>query len=163
MDEKNCEILQLLHANARCSLTTISKKVGLSIDSVNKRINKMIENKIFWPSILMRHRYCGFNNVVEVKIKLRNLDKKDENKRFISFLKEHPRVTEVFAIAGEWDLTIVLLAKNAIEQGKITQQIRTKFGKIINSWSESLTITAHKFEDYNFKRLFFEEVEDIDD
>ena len=39
------------------------------------------------------------------------------------------------------------IAKNAIEQGKI-----------INSWSESLTITAHKFEDYNFKKLFLEDL-----
>ena len=159
IDEKNCIILQILHQNSRTPLTKIAKEVGLSIDSVNKRINKMIENKIFWPSILMRHRYCGFNNVVEVKIKLQNLDKKEEYQKFIAYLKEHPRVTEVFSIAGEWDLSLILIARNAIEQGKITQQIRSKFGKIISSWSESLTITAHKFEDYNFKRLFLEDID----
>jgi len=157
IDEKNCEILQILHKNSRTSLTEISKKVGLSVDSVNKRIQKMIDNKIFVPSIIMRHRYAGFNNVVDVKIKLHNLDKKEEYDKFISYLKEHPRVTECFSIAGEWDLSIVIIAKNAIDQGKITYEIRSKFGKIINSWSESLTITAHKFEDYNFKRLFLED------
>lgn len=158
IDSRNCEILQLLHQNSRTSLTDISKKVGLSIDSVNKRINKMIKNKIFVPSILLRHRYCGFNNVVEVKIKLQNLDETEQFKKFIAFLKEHPRVTEVFSIAGEWDLSIVIIAKNAIEQGKITYEIRSKFGRVISSWSESLTITAHKFEDYNFKKLFLEDM-----
>ena len=158
MDEKNCEILKILHKNSRTSLTEISNSVGLSIDAVNKRIQKMIEHKIFAPTVLLRHRYCGFHNVVEIKVKLQNLDKEEEFTRFISYLKEHSRVTEVFSIAGEWDMTIVLLARDAIEQGKITQKMRTKFGKIIASWSESLTITAHKFEDYDFKRMFLEEV-----
>ncbi|MBN2881024.1 winged helix-turn-helix transcriptional regulator [Candidatus Woesearchaeota archaeon] len=158
IDEKNCQILQILHKNSRASLTEISKKVNLSVDSVNKRIQKMIESKIFSPSIYMRHRYYGFNNVVEVKLKLHNLDCETDYNHFISFLKEHPRVTEVFSIAGEWDLSIVIIARDAIEQGIITQKIRSKFGKIINSWSESLTITCHKFEDYNFKKLFFEKV-----
>lgn len=158
IDSKNCEILQILHKNSRTSLTEIAKKVGLSIDSVNKRIQKMIENKIFSSTIIMRHRYCGFNNVVEVKIKLQNLHEKEEYERFINFLKEYPRVTEVFSIAGEGDISMVFITKNALEQGKITHEIRTKFGKIIGSWSESLTITAHKFEDYNFKKLFLEEI-----
>lgn len=156
LDEKNCEILQILHKNCRASLTEIAKKVKLSVDSVNKRIQKMIKNNIFAPSVIIRNRYCGFNNVVEVKIKLQNLNEKEEFKKFISFLKEHPRVTEVFSISGEWDLSIVIIAKTAIEQGEITQEIRSKFSRIINSWSESLTIRAHKFEDYNFKRLFLE-------
>ena len=157
IDEKNCRILQILHQNSRTSLTNMAKKVGLSVDSVNKRIIKMIENKVFIPSIILRHRYNDFNNVIEIKIKLQNLDETEAHKRFISFLKEHPRVTEVFSVAGEWDLSIVILAKNALEQGKITAEIRSKFGKLIDSWEESLTITAHKFEDYNFTKLFLEE------
>lgn len=156
LDLKNTLILQKLHKNSRVSLTEISKSVGLSVDSVNNRIQKMLENKIFSPSIFMRHRYCGFNNVVEVKIKLQNLDKKEEFNKFISFLKEHPRITEVFGISGEWDLSMVFIAHDSIEQGRISQDIRIRFGKIINSWSESLTITAYKFEDYDFKRLFFD-------
>ncbi len=157
IDEKNCEILQILHRNSRTSLSEIARTVGLSVDAVNKRIHKMIDNKVFHPSILMRHRYNGFNNVVEVKLKLHNLDLKEDYTRFISFLKQHPRVTQVFDVAGEWDLSLVFIARDAIEQGKITSDIRTRFGKIINSWSESLTITAHKFEDYDFKRLFLED------
>jgi len=154
IDEKNCEILQILHSNSRTSLTEISKKVNLSIDSVNKRIKKMIENKIFSPSILMRHRYCGFSNVVEVKIKLKNLNDEQGFKEFIAFLNEYPRITQVFSIAGECDMTIVFIARDAIEQGEITHEIRSKFGRFINYWSESLTIVAHKFENYNFKQLF---------
>lgn len=154
IDKKNCEILQILHKNSRESLTNISKKVGLSVDSINKRIKRMVADKVFAPSILMRHRYYGFNNVVEVKVKLKNTDRSAEFRSFISFLKKHPRVTQVFSIAGEYDMTIVFIARDAIEQGKITQEIRLKFGKFINSWSESLTIVAHKFEDYDFKSLF---------
>ncbi len=157
IDKKNIEILTILHKNCRVSLTEISRKVNLSVDSVNNRIKKMIASKIFAPTIILRHRYCGFGNVVEVKIKLRDLNEKEEHIRLINYLKAHPRITEVFTIAGEYDLSMVMIAKDAIDQGRITSGIRTKFGRLINAWSESLTITAHKFEDYDFRRLFGEE------
>ena len=51
LDEKDCLILNLLQENCRMSLTDISKKVGLSIDSVKKRIKRMIKDDIFFPKI----------------------------------------------------------------------------------------------------------------
>ena len=70
LNEKDCEILNLLQINCRMSLTEIAKRVNLSIDSVNKRIKKMQKNKIYWPKIQLRPRNFGFMNIIDVKIKL---------------------------------------------------------------------------------------------
>lgn len=152
LDEKDCMILNMLQVNCRTSLTDIAKTVDLSIDSVNKRIKKMLENKIFWPKIQIRPRNFGFNNIVDIKIKLRYTSE-DEIRKFISYLRFHPRVSEIFSISGEWDFSIVILAKDAIDLGKITSEIRYKFGKIISSWTENLTTNSHKFEYYDMCKL----------
>ncbi len=152
LDEKNCMILNLLQENCRISLTEIAKKVELSVDSVKKRINKMIENDIFYPKIQLRPRNFGFNNIVEIKIRLHNYSENERNK-FISYLKENPRVAEILCISGEWDLTIVIIAKDSLDLGKITSEIRNKFNKIIDDWRESLTTHVYKFEEYDMLKI----------
>jgi DNA-binding Lrp family transcriptional regulator len=151
LDEKDCIILNVLQKNCRISLTDVAKLVGLSIDSVKKRIKKM-ENIIFYPKIQIRPRSLGFSNIVDVKIKLNNHSKKDID-NFIKYLQENPRVAEIFSVGGEWDLSIVIISKDADDLGNITLDIKNRFGKIINSWSESITLKAYKFENYDMEKL----------
>jgi len=133
-------------------LTELSKKVGLSVDSIKKRISKMIKKDIFYPKIQLRPRHFGFNNIIDIRIKLYNYVKQDVE-RFIEYLIKNPNVVEVFSLSGEWDFAIVVLAKSAEDLALITGQIRNGFGKIINTWSESLTTCVHKFESYDMCKL----------
>ncbi|HDZ17490.1 hypothetical protein LCGC14_0712400 [marine sediment metagenome] len=151
-DEIDCEILNLLQVNCRMTLTDISKHVNLSIDAVKNRINKMQENRVFWPKIQIRPRNFGFKNIVEVKISLK-YKSEDNIREFIEFLRQHPRVVEIFSISGKWDFSIVIIAKDAIDLGKISSEIRIKFGEIIRSWTESLTTSSYKFEYYDMRKL----------
>ncbi len=151
-NEIDCEILNLLQVNCRMSLTDISKHVKLSIDAVKKRINKMLENRVFWPKIQIRPRNFGFKNIVEVKISLK-YKSEDNIKDFIEFLRQHPRIVEIFSISGKWDFSIVIIAKDAMELGKISSEIRFKYGEMIRSWTESLTTSSYKFEYYDMRKL----------
>ncbi len=156
LDEKNCIILDLLQKNCRMPLTAIAKEVGLSVDSTKKRIEKMLRDDVFFPKVQLRPRNFGFKNVVEVKIKFYNTTKEQLDK-FIIFLTKHSRVVEIFSISGEYDMTIVIVARDAIEQGRITEDIRNRFGQIIRDWNESLTIKAYKFENYDMRALMKKE------
>ncbi len=152
LDEINCKILNILQKDCRMSLTKISKEVGLSIDSVKKRIIKMIKEDVFYPKIQLRPRNFGFSNIVDIKIKLHNYTSKDmEN--FIVYLLENPNVAEVFCVSGNWDLSIVIIAKDVKDLNNTSKTIRDKFNKIINEWAESLTTVAYKFEYYDMPRL----------
>ena len=92
LDKKDCVILDTLQKNCRTSLTDIAKQVGLSIDSVKKRIKKMEENKIFHPRIQIRPRGLGFNNIIDIKIKLNNHSKQKVDK-FIKYLLRFPIIS----------------------------------------------------------------------
>ena len=151
LDKKDCIILNILQENCRTTLTSIAKKVNLSIDSVKKRIQKM-ENIIFHPRIQIRPRSLGFNYIVDVKIKFSNHSKEEINK-FIIYLQKHPRIAEIFSVSGEWDLSLVIVSKDATDFDNITSDIKKRFGKIIGSWSGSVTLRAYKFEKYDMTKL----------
>ena len=152
LDDINIKILTILQKNCRESLVNISKEVNLSVDSVKKRINKLLKNKIFYPKIQIRPRHFGFPNIIEVNIKIHH-DSKKEYEEFISYLIKHPRITQVLIISGDWDLKIVFLAKDHGDQSIVSREIRNKFNKIIAEWNECLTNFVKKFENYNLKEL----------
>jgi len=152
LDKKDCVILNLLQEDCRMSLTDISKRVGLSIDSVKKRINRMIKDNIFFSKVQLRPRNFGFCNIVDVRIKLHNYSK-DDYETFRSYLKKNPHISEIFSISGHWDISIVIIAKDALHLGRITREIRNDFNSIIESWTESLTTGVCKFENYDMVEL----------
>ena len=152
IDKINCQILNLLQENCRMSLTKISKKIGLSVDSTKKRMDKLQENGLFFPKIQIRPRSFGYHNIIDVKIKIQNYEEK-RIKEFIDYCIKNPRIAELFSISGEWNFTLVLIAKDYKDQAEITNKIRTEFGDIIGSGSESLTTTAYKFEKYDILKL----------
>lgn len=152
IDEKDCRILNCLQKNCRAPLTAIAKEVNLSVDSTRKRVQKLLRNKIFHPQIQVRPRQLGFDNIVDVKIRLRNYNEKKLGE-FIEYLKEKPRVAEIFMTSGGANFSIVLVARNTEELAGLTNEIRGRFDHIIASWSEHLTTKVYKFEKYNVLRL----------
>ena len=115
----------------------------------------MMEKGIYFQKIQLRPRNFGYSNVADVKIKVQYKDEKELDE-FISFIKKHPRVVEFFSIAGEYDFSLVLIAKDAIDLGDITSNIRGRFGGMITAWNVSLTIKSYKFEEYDMLSLYDE-------
>ncbi|OVE74928.1 hypothetical protein BVX95_00690 [archaeon D22] len=152
LDKINCKILNLLQENCRISLTDIAKKTNLSIDSVKKRVDKLSSSNLYVPKIQMRPRYFGYDNVVDVKIKLSKYSENDLA-QFVEYLTSNHLIVEVIAISGEWDFTIVFIAKNSIEINEISNEIKTNFSHIIDKWSESLTTKVYKFEKYDMLKI----------
>ena len=147
IDDKDKKILHVLQENGREQLNKIAKKVGLSIDSTHKRIKIMIEKGIFTPTILIDPRVIGFHLIADVKIKLKNVSQKALDD-FISHLKKHPRCIELLSIMGDYDFTLVLIAKDGDELEKLSTEIRQKYKDLIDEWKSNLVLKAHKFEEY---------------
>jgi Lrp/AsnC family transcriptional regulator for asnA, asnC and gidA len=149
LDEKDKQILEILQQNSREKLTVIARKVGLSIDSVHKRIKKLVNSGILYFQALIDPRKVGFPFILSVNVKLHNI-KEEEFNAFISYLKAHPRVIELFTMAGDYDIAFVVIARSAEELESLQLEIRQKFSKIISDWKSALTLKVYKFEEYKF-------------
>ena len=148
IDETDKKILMILQDNGREQLTNIAKKIKLSIDSVHKRIKEMIRKEIFKPTILIDPRVIGYPLIADIKIKLKNISE-EQREKFISYLKNHPRCTELLAVMGDFDFTCVLIAKDSNELEKLSTEIRQKYKEIIDEWKGILILKTYKFEEYN--------------
>ncbi len=150
IDEKDKKILMILQEDGRENLTSIARKVELSVDSAKKRIENLKEKGIIDKiGVWINPNALGYNLVVDNKIKLHNITKV-EREEFIQYLKNNRNVIDLLSIIGDYDLTCVIIAKDANDYEIISTEIRQMYNKIIADWTSMLILKPHKFEEYNF-------------
>jgi Lrp/AsnC family transcriptional regulator, leucine-responsive regulatory protein len=151
MDKKDEKLLTLLQENSRTSLKLLGKKIGLSIDSTKKRIEKLKKLGIICRfGISIDPKALGYDVVADNKIKLSHMTNQDREK-FISYLSGHPNCIELIAISGDYDFTCVLIAEDTMTFNELMFDIRERFNEIISEWKSSFNLQVYKFEKYNFK------------
>jgi len=143
------KILNILAENSRTKLTKIAKEVQLSVDSVKKRLTKLEKNVITKYTIQVDDRKLGNNFAVHIYVKLTHLTKElyDE---FIAYLKKKSKVIDLMSMLGDYDVYIVMVAKDTIELDKMKLEIKQKFSGIIADWKEVLVTEIFKLEEYKF-------------
>lgn len=101
MDEIDYEILQHLQDDARISMTSLGKKVGLSNPAVNERVKKLEEQHII-------EGYRAVINPENIKKPIMAFILYDDTKcsAFVDFCKDHPDVIECHRLAGQYNYLI---------------------------------------------------------
>jgi len=131
-------------------LTAIAKRVHLSIDSTKKRVEKLERDGVIGKyTIQPVPSRIGLPLAVHVYIKLRNVTK-ERHGEFISEMTKNPRVIDVMSMLGDYDMYIVILAKNTAELDKMKIETKEKFADMIGDWKEVLVTEVHKLEEYSF-------------
>jgi DNA-binding Lrp family transcriptional regulator len=150
IDEKDRRILNMLSENSRAKLTQIARHIQLSVDATKKRIQKLEQ----W-GIIIRYTIepnpgiIGMGFAVHVYIKLKDIDKEKYN-HLIDEMKKNPRVIDLMAMLGDYDLYIVFLSKDAKEFEKMKLDFRERFGGIVGDWKEVIVSKIYKLEEYKF-------------
>ena len=148
IDEKDRRIMNLLQQNGRMTLKEIGKKVGLSIDSVNKRVKKLLEANRMHIGAFINPKALGYDLVAGVSIKISNAGD-EQYKEFIDYLVKSPHTIEVITTLGEFDVICVFIAKDTEDLDTIYRHIRSQFKDIIAGWESSINLKVHKFEEYS--------------
>ena len=150
VDEKDIKILNILGENARTKLTVIAKQIGLSIDATKKRIEKLEKNKVIMKYTVQPDIWqLGLPLASHVYIKLQNLTK-ERFEDLIKYLKNSIRVVDLVSVLGDYDLYIVLIAKDQHELDSLKMEIKVKFNTVIADWREVLVTKVYKLEEYKF-------------
>jgi len=149
IDEIDRRILNILAQNSRTKLIQIAKQIGLSVDSTKKRIQKLEKNVINRYTIQVDDTKLGFNLGVHIYIKLKNITK-ERYDEFIKEMERNSRVIDLISMLGDYDMYIVILAKDTTEMDEMKMEIKQKFSDIINEWKEMLVTKIYKLEEYRF-------------
>lgn len=133
MDKKDTKILIELIQNSRIPINQLAKKVGLSREVVNYRLNNLIKNKIikkFYANI--NSEKLGFSRS-GCFFQLKNISKAKE-KEFLNYLISHNFVNYASPIIGKWNFVFDILFKNKEQLTKTINEIKDKFSKYINNF-----------------------------
>lgn len=148
IDEKDKKILEILQKDGRATLKEIGKCVDLSIDSVHKRIKKLLENKAMRIGAFINPKALGYELVAAVNIKLHNLSE-EQHSQFIKYLVSNKHTIEVISTLGKHDIACVFIAKTTEELERIYRSVRHEFKTIIADWESVINLKVHKFEEYS--------------
>ncbi|MFC1722820.1 Lrp/AsnC family transcriptional regulator, partial [Nanoarchaeota archaeon] len=127
LDAKDRKILAELDMDARQSISSIAKKVGLSKEVVNYRMKQLEKKKVIkgYYTVLniakLGLMFCRFL----VRVQNVNLEKEKE---IVNFARSQPEVGWVVNIKGPWDLVFVILVNKINKLKKITDQFSYKYG-----------------------------------
>src|SRR3990170_3936587 len=150
IDAKDREILNLLSKNGMEKLTSLAKKIGLSIDPTKKRMQKLVDSGIITNFTIQTNvSKLGLGYGVHVYLKLKSTSG-EEFEKLITYLKNHFRIIDVFSVIGNFDLSLVVLGKDSEEIDSTLKEIRQKFSNVINEWNAVTVSKIHKLEEYKY-------------
>jgi len=103
-------LLTYLMQDARTSINTLSKEVGISGAAVHQRIKKL-ENAgvISGSQVMLNPKILGFKTIAFIGI---FLDKAMRNPEAVRQLKEIPEIIECHYTTGNWSIFIKLMCKD---------------------------------------------------
>lgn len=134
LDLKDRKLLYELDINARQSNSQIGKQIKINKNTVNYRINKLIEQGIitgFYSEIDMYK--LGFKTF-RIFIRLQNLTKEIEQE-FINYFVNHSKVTWILSVEGSYDIIMGVMVKTNIEFYDFKEELLYKYSSYIqNIW-----------------------------
>jgi DNA-binding Lrp family transcriptional regulator len=104
---KELQIVRHLRANARETLTHLSKKTGVPVSTLFDKLNQYRTNLIVRHTCLLDYTKLGFDLRVQLLIKIPR-----ERERFEKYIVEHYQVNCVFRINNGFDYLIEAIFKN---------------------------------------------------
>jgi len=150
IDQKDIAILKILENEGRIPILELAKRVKLSHETVRYRINKLVRQGVIQKfGIKIDKRKLGYNFLAVVMLATWNYTKAEWNE-FVDFLMTHDTIVSVAKITGDYDFKFAFWARNPDEFEKTTQEIKTRFSKIIKDWQTFIFTKQYKYKELPF-------------
>lgn len=133
IDLRDRKILCELDMNARANIKQLARKLRLSRQVVQYRIERMKKDgTIFGAITIFDSAVIGYR-WFRVVMRLRKIDKNARN-RFAVFLKNHPRVIWLGEVGGNWDFVVNFAARDQFEFNEMLENVLTNWGESIQKY-----------------------------
>lgn len=152
LDIKDRKILYELSKNCRLPTSQIAKRVGLSQQVADYRIQRLIKNKVITGFITeMNLEKLGYGRHI-FYIQLRKVDERKE-KEILDYLVRHPFLTWVTTATGKWSIILDIIARDLNQVNHIIQEIKQKYDEYISEYQIVSQVAYRYFHSkyYGFK------------
>ena len=149
LDKTDKKILKMLHDNARQSLADMSRESGLTRDVIRYRIEKLVENKVILGFRPMFNPPALGMDVVNHVYFLLNPQTLDQEKKFVQYLKGHPRVISVNSLVGRWEYRVTIIGEDQGDFNATLKEIRIKFPNLVRDFETMSMLEEYKHDDYS--------------
>jgi|GEM_PF-2494283 len=143
LDRQDLKILSLVDEDPRISLLDISKRTGIAHTVVQYRLKRLVQSGViqeFRPIIdLQKLGYQWYH----VQFRCQNVCEADK-KRFISYLKVHPKVFYIIGLIGACNLVAEFLTDGGDDFQNIIKELKQEFPDMIHSYEPLLITKEHK-------------------
>jgi DNA-binding Lrp family transcriptional regulator len=140
MDATDQALIALLRRNARSSVATLAKKLGVSRGTVNNRIAKLEDAGVIAGYTL---RLRPDAEPQDIRAWMGIAVEGNETRAVIASLLGEPGVAALHDTNGRWDLLAELRAANLSEMSEVLERIRLIRG--ISSSETSLHLKSYRF------------------
>jgi DNA-binding Lrp family transcriptional regulator len=142
LDKLDKDIIQNISTNARIDNTQLGKVLGVSRNTVKKRIDKLIKEKV----ILGFRTFTNLQNIGYQSnmlfLQINKMDRERETELGL-FLRMLPQVTFVVKHIEKWKVGMEVETKTAREFQDILLDIRSKFSDIISDYDTFPLLKDH--------------------
>ena len=139
MDAIDQQLLSLLRKDARTSVATLARKLGVSRGTVSNRITKLEDTRII---VGYSVRLRPDAQTTEISAWMSVAVAGNETRSVIASLLGEPGVAALHDTNGRWDLLAELRAANLAELSKVLERIRLVRG--ISSTETSIHLETYR-------------------
>jgi DNA-binding Lrp family transcriptional regulator len=163
IDTKDRKIISELDMNARIPTTELAKKVGLSRQAIEYRINRLRKENVLIGAFAVFDSTVVGQCWYRIALQLLNTTK-EEKDLLIQYLQNKKEIMWIGEVGGNWDLVFNFLAKDNFEFNKIFEEIITQNKKIIKRYEILIYINvtdmerSYIFEQQRERRSFFHQM-----
>lgn len=130
LDSLDRKILYYWDLNAKQSASEIAKKVGSNKNTINFRMNRLMNSKIVTSfNTEIDTAKLGYY-AIKTFLQLQNITKETETE-IISYLKSVPNVGWIVSCSGSWDMIFLYWSKSPGEYYSALSEFMKRFGKYI--------------------------------
>ncbi len=120
LDETDFQIIDRLTKNGRMPFSKIAKEMGLSTNTIVRRYEKLLKNKIIKVSIQVNPIELGFQAMLDLNLAVSN---QSETNTIADRLSRIVGVSYVVKVGGNFDLMVVALVKDCKDIIKISDEV----------------------------------------
>jgi Lrp/AsnC family leucine-responsive transcriptional regulator len=143
IDSNDEKIIEILSENAKASIVDISSKTKLTPKTIISKIKKLKENKIIlYYRGIINSEITGYKHFKLSIMTANTIPKK--LKSFYDYIKINPNIISREETLGGEDIELDLEVKDIIELRKIIEDIRKKFGDMIQDYNFHYIVKEHK-------------------